>query len=352
MKIKIQWEFDLPSDSHPDAHDQFAEAQGVPLIVDMCDYLHDAESASNYQITDALSDEHGWLIQDWEVIESCNSDQTNNIINHQDQQANSKDNNMETIPTSTPTPASNEEHHMSANDSTPTNEDSMITQLFQQFISEGGTPKVTEFKKHLNELINSDIKPLCGRSGKSADGTDWRSKLKARFSGKGAKWVLVPINEINPTITQFEADGINCDNFKTFIELKGAAWIRFAGPRLDPEGQEAAAFEVRTGGSKTDHPKQLHFIRVSVLEETIRPMEGTPHSLKFETLPTSNDENQTEDAEPEQPEANETELLSEITGMEIDTDIVTEPETLEEVFEDFISGDDPEDDEGLNDDLF
>ena len=62
------------------------------------------------------------------------------------------------------------------------NEDTMsqqdlIVQMFQSFLTDGGSPKVTEFKKHLNNLINSDIKQLCTRSGKSADGNDWRSVL-------------------------------------------------------------------------------------------------------------------------------------------------------------------------------
>ena len=83
MKIQIQWEFDLPCEATQEDHDRFAEAEGVPLIVDMCDYLHDPESASTDQITDALSDEHGWLIQDWQVLEACKTDNTDGIITHQ-----------------------------------------------------------------------------------------------------------------------------------------------------------------------------------------------------------------------------------------------------------------------------
>ena len=52
---------------------------------------------------------------------------------------------------------------------------SNIQAIFQQFIDNGGEPKVTSFKRHLDKLIKSDIKPLCGRSGKAADGTDWRA---------------------------------------------------------------------------------------------------------------------------------------------------------------------------------
>ena len=167
------------------------------------------------------------------------------------------------------------------------NEDAMtqqdlIVQMFQSFLTDGGLPKVTDFKRHIDSLIKDNVKPLCFRSGKSPDGDDWRSQLKARFSGRGAKWVIVPLKEINPTISEFESQGIDCNNYKTFVEANGAAWLRFAGPRIDSQGNQAAAFEVRTGGSKIDHPKQLHYIPIDLLDETIRPLGGTPHSLKLE----------------------------------------------------------------------
>lgn len=167
------------------------------------------------------------------------------------------------------------------NEDTMTQQD-LIVQMFQSFLTDGGLPKVTDFKRHIDSLIKDNVKPLCFRSGKSPDGDDWRSQLKARFSGRGAKWVIVPLKEINPTISEFESQGIDCNNYKTFVEANGAAWLRFAGPRIDSQGNQAAAFEVRTGGSKIDHPKQLHYIPIDQLDETIRPLGGTPHSLKLE----------------------------------------------------------------------
>ena len=220
---------------------------------------------------------------------------------------------MENLNTSTP-----------STPSTPSNEETVmsnIQQLFHDFVNSGGDPKVTSFKRHLDKLINVEIKPLCGRSGKSADGTNWRDELKARFSGKGAKWVLVSLGEISETITQLEADGVDCDDYKTFTELKGAAWIRFSGPRLDSNNQQAAAFEVRTKGSKIDHPKQLHFIPLSVLDETIRPMEGTPHSLKFEVLA--------------QPEAEEEEAPIEESTVETEVELSQVDETPVETEEEY-----------------
>ena len=342
--IFVDWEFDIENDEQTQEmlglipedmeailddperlaglQSDVAKLYGVPQIVDLSEFFEDPHSCNEDQITDALSDQFGWLVNSWSwhqgETQTCNSDDNHIIINHKDQQTISEENNMETNIISTPS----------------ANEDSMITQLFQQFIDNGGEPKVTEFKKHLNELINSDIKHLCGRAGKSASGDDWRSLLKAKFSGRGAKWVIVPLNEISLTISNFEAQGINCDNYKTFIEMNGGAWIRFAGSRIDNNGNKSAAFEVRTEGSTIDHPKQLHLIPIDVLDETIRPLGGTPRSLKLEELPkapTATDDDVTEETETHDAEDTTQEVA--------ETPEVTEPETLEDVFEDFVSED-------------
>ena len=72
----------------------------------------------------------------------------------------------------------------------------IIVQMFKDFLSDGGSPKVTEFKRHLNNLINSSVKPLCSRAGKLSDGSDWKSQLNSRFSGRGAKWVKLDASHI------------------------------------------------------------------------------------------------------------------------------------------------------------
>tara|TARA_Y100001935_G_C17175610_1_gene442462 strand:- start:54 stop:716 length:663 start_codon:yes stop_codon:yes gene_type:complete len=160
---------------------------------------------------------------------------------------------------------------------------SNIQAIFHQFIDNGGEPKVTAFKRHLDKLINSDIKPLCGRSGKAADGTDWRSEVKAKFGGRGAKWVFVSLDNIRPTLNRFVEQGINTEDYTKFIETHGQAWIRFSGPRID-NGVKAAAFEVRTDGSTIDHPKQLHYIPLHNLDEAISFMNSTPHAMKLEEV--------------------------------------------------------------------
>ena len=166
-------------------------------------------------------------------------------------------------------------------DNMPLYDDEMIVGLFNNFIEAGGEPKVTSFKKHLDQLINVKVKPLCGRSAKTGSVDDWRSEVKARFSGRGAKWVKVSVEEILPTLEEFD----ETDDYVGWINEAGYAWIRFAGPRVANKSN-CAAFEVRTGGSTIDHPKQLHYIAIHDLDDKIEPLNSTPHAMKLEVATT------------------------------------------------------------------
>ncbi len=160
-------------------------------------------------------------------------------------------------------------------------ETTTIQQLFQEFIDNGGEPKVTSFKRHLDKLINQEIKSLCGRSAKTGLVDDWRSEVKARFSGRGAKWVKVSVEDILPTLEGFDDTG----DYMGWIQSAGFAWIRFAGPRV-ANGSNCAAFEVRTGGSTIDHPKQLHYIPAQLLGDKIEALNSTPHAMRLEVAST------------------------------------------------------------------
>lgn len=156
-----------------------------------------------------------------------------------------------------------------------------ILNIFNTFIEAGGMPKVTEFKKHLDQLINAEIKPLCSSRGKSAGGTGWRSEQKAKFSGRGAKWVKLSTDEIAGTLDRFDNEGIETADYRKWIEAAGFAWIRYNGPRVDG-GNKMAAFEVRTVGSTYDCPKQLHYILDEEVDGTVTSLGGTPFAMKLE----------------------------------------------------------------------
>ena len=155
--------------------------------------------------------------------------------------------------------------------------DSLIQALVSHF---NDNPQgFTSYRKEIESLLKDNIKPIASRSSKAGD--NWRSDLKAKFSGRGAKWVFVTLESIEPTLVQFEANNIDCTDYRKNIDKLGKAWIRFNGARVN-DGIKCAAFEVRTEGSTIDHPKQLHMINIDGLDTLIEAMPGTPKALKLE----------------------------------------------------------------------
>ena len=191
---------------------------------------------------------------------------------------------------------------------------SNIQAIFQTFVENGGEPKVTSFKRHLDKLINAEIKPLCGRSSKSG-GDDWRSELKAKFGGRGAKWVFVSLDNIRPTLDRLATEGIDIEDYDKFTQAHGQAWIRFSGGRIN-DGVQSAAFEVRTDGSTIDHPKQLHYVPVSELDETITFMNSTPHAMKVEEDAKPQEVEEAEEVEVQMSEEDERDIRTEL-GQEV-----------------------------------
>lgn len=175
-------------------------------------------------------------------------------------------------------------------ESNMTKED-LIKQLFDLHLEDGGDPKVTQFKSMIDGLIKSEIKPLCGGSRRAApkDGsvaTTWRDEVKLRYSGRGAKWVKVSVDEILPTLALFDDEGVDTTSYREWVTVEGYAWIRFSGPRIN-DNVASAAFEVRTTGSTNDQPRQLHYIDIDRLDDVVTPLGGTPHSMKLEVKPTT-----------------------------------------------------------------
>ena len=155
----------------------------------------------------------------------------------------------------------------------------LITALVNHF--KDNPQGFTDYRKEVESLLKENVKPLTSRSGKSGD--DWRSEIKSQFNGRGAKWVFVSLEEIEPTLVQFEADGIDCTDYRKNTTKLDKAWIRFNGPRVN-DGVKSAAFEVRTEGSTIDHPKQLHMMPADTITSYIEAMPDTPKALKLEEV--------------------------------------------------------------------
>lgn len=163
-----------------------------------------------------------------------------------------------------------------------------IIALFEEFQAAGGQPLITQFKRFIDQQIDQHVKPLCGRSAKSSrpltNVPNWRNEQKVKFSGRGMKWVKVSIGSIIPTLDKFDYTGqTDTQEYRAWIEAAGYAWIRYNGPRIK-EGHQAAAFEVRTTGSKFDQPKELHYILDADLDQEITYLHSTPHAMRLEEI--------------------------------------------------------------------
>ena len=205
---------------------------------------------------------------------------------------------------------------------TQSTQKAQIRALFDTFLAEGGNPKITEFRRQLDTLLRTEIKPLCGgSSGKSGDGSSWRSDLKAQFGGRGRKWVFVPTETVTPALDEFDSRGVDTTAFRAWIERFGRAWVRFTGPRL-LQGKPAAAFEVRTLGSTIDQPKELLLIPVDQLDELIDPLGTTPFALQleFEVEETEVEESEVEESEVEETEEAVEEDVIDDDDLEADDD--------------------------------
>ena len=163
-----------------------------------------------------------------------------------------------------------------------------LIQHFKMYVDETGNGNFTSFKKHMDELMKEHIKPLTFRSQLSAsDGDSPRAMQKAMFKGRGKQWIFVSHEDIAPTLDALKAQGIDTEDYETHIARLGQAWTRYNGPRV-VDGKLVGAFEVRTQGSKIDHPKQLHYIDNDLLGDVVRLPDGaTPHSLKLEIDPAA-----------------------------------------------------------------
>lgn len=157
--------------------------------------------------------------------------------------------------------------------------DILISSLIDHF--NNNKQGFTSYRLLIDKILKENIKPLS--KGKSNIRTDsgWRSDLLERFNGRGAKWVFVSLEEIEPTLLMFENKGINCDSYRKNINNIRKAWIRFIGPRIN-NGINCASFEVRTEGSTIINNNQIHYISYEMIDNTIEMMNSTPKSLKLE----------------------------------------------------------------------
>lgn len=161
-----------------------------------------------------------------------------------------------------------------------------LKDLFQKNLTEGtDKTSVLRFGEALIDILKDEVGSMRGKRSSSVD-NGWRVMLKTRFSGRGKQWMKVSLEYIKPYLDKLESEGIDVSDYRSWTTQAGFAWIRYAGSRVN-DGINSGGFEIRTTGSKIDHPKQLCYIPVTSLSEdqiADDRLSGTPFGMKLEMI--------------------------------------------------------------------
>jgi len=161
-----------------------------------------------------------------------------------------------------------------------------LKDLFQKNLTEGtDKTSVLRFGEALVDILKDEVGSMRGKRSSSVD-NGWRSEIKARFSGRGKQWIKVSLEYIKPYLDNLESEGIDVSDYRSWTTQAGFAWIRYAGSRVN-DGVNSGGFEIRTMGSKIDHPKQLCYIPVTSLSEdqiSDFRLSKTPFGMKLEEI--------------------------------------------------------------------
>lgn len=157
-----------------------------------------------------------------------------------------------------------------------------IIDSYKSALAETGDASYTRFMNAVKQVANTHLKPNVSTSRASSGGTiSWKNDIKQEFTGRGRQWFYVSLEDINPVLDKFDADGFDTTAYRADIANLGKAWVRFAsvsGTEISPQ----IKVEVRINGSKIDHPTNR--VNMPYTNNIERLEDGkTPFSLGLES---------------------------------------------------------------------
>lgn len=156
-----------------------------------------------------------------------------------------------------------------------------LVNILREMYGSSEDASMIRFMEGVQDVFRSEVESRSGR-GVASQGEGWRREQKDAFSGRGAKWVKVDKDSevwtgLVAKLDEWEELGESVESYRVNITEAGYAWMRYSGPRAD----NMAAFEVRVGGSKIDHPKHLYLVKGDVAM-SLEKLGGTPVSRSLE----------------------------------------------------------------------
>ena len=197
------------------------------------------------------------------------------------------------------------------------NANTAISEAFQKYIESGGRG-VCEFRDSFISVINDHMASQKGLLAQNkSSGAQWRQDIKNHFSGRGRKWIAVPLEIGLEALTDFVGEG-DVAAIKTAEDFarQGFAWVRFYAPTGD-----AAFPQVRCDLWHHGSSVVTSDIRVNLPWEDVQTYEilsDTPRRLGFENKPEVKAEAVIPADAPSEEELDKTTTITSIDALDLD----------------------------------
>ena len=208
-------------------------------------------------------------------------------------------------------------------------------------VAETGDPSFARFSQAFTQVSRNELKPLFGdikasmkpekesksKSPRGPVDNTWREEQKQEFSGRGMQWIFMENEIVHQLLDALEENGVDVMDYREFTTSHGKSWVRYAGPRI-VDGNQVAAFEVRTSGSKIPASNQFVYLdHQDVMDGGFSrlPDGKTPHQLGLEVIAQPEEEseeiNLADDSEPTVEVTEDDAMMESEDSEEIDLDI-------------------------------
>jgi len=183
--------------------------------------------------------------------------------------------------------------------------EAQIKAAFERNIQNGTDFTATRFRQALDSYVSTLISTPKGASALNNNLSD----IKAHFC-RGRKWVTIPSDHDHHQLAMDTARSNDFDSLIELFEKNNAVHARFHSTST-----HGINFSLHPNSSEGSSVK---FTVPTEVGMALEVLDGTPKSCGLEGTPKKKKKAEVIETEPEAPVTEETELLSEITGMEFE----------------------------------
>ena len=158
---------------------------------------------------------------------------------------------------------------------------SELVKYFLHYCKSNNTRDFLEFKKHISEVLQKNIRA----SAEGLEKCDWKAYQRDFFKGRNRKWIFIDLEEIMPYLKDLSNKGINVSEYISNVTRENKAWVKYNKPLVCKDGLRWALFEVRLEGSAIPSKYFYYIPHDDLADITFFPENKTPSKMQLEINP-------------------------------------------------------------------